>query len=68
MKFEEWLPTILSSATLCRVQINNPSLDYKILWGCLICEKILLNENAATNKEKNCKPDQWPIWDNYSRG
>jgi len=41
--------------SMCVVKLNNPGFEYKTIWSCLICEKILLTKNSAKQHARKCK-------------
>lgn len=40
---------------MTRVDNNRSHIEYKTIWGCIICEKILLSKTAAINHANICK-------------
>jgi len=41
---------------MSRMDYNNPHFEYKIIWGCHICQKMILSKTAAINHANICKP------------
>ncbi|KAF0705256.1 C2H2-type domain-containing protein [Aphis craccivora] len=41
--------------SMTRVDFNMPHFQYKTLWGCLICQTVVLNKTAAINHSNICK-------------
>jgi len=40
---------------MTRIDHNSPCFEYKTIWGCHICPKVLLSKTAAINHANICK-------------
>jgi len=41
---------------MVRCNVDRQHFDYDIMWGCRICNKMLLSKDAAKNHAAICKP------------